>query len=92
MTSLPGRPSPTNTSLPPEVTALALIQKLRREGWLFGVPVHLRAWAERVDATLCASLACPCCRRRGLAFRPFHRGRAYRVIGACEQCGYGEEF
>jgi len=44
-----------------------------------------RSWD--VDRGACRRMRCPYCRRRGLAYHPFHQGARYRVVGLCHDCG-----
>ena len=76
----------------PSQLAEALAAQFRQEGYCPGAPGHLTAWARQVDAGICRQARCPQCQARGLCYRPYHKGRSYRVLAACGRCGYGEEF
>jgi hypothetical protein len=67
-------------------------QQLAREGFRRGVPPHLDEHTERVDKSVCRRAKCGHCRRRGLLYRPFFKGRVYRVLAVCPACRRAEEF
>lgn len=87
---VPLAPSPKPTPSPPR-NALDLVHEWRGQGWQVGVPIHLQKWAELVDANFCKRLICPGCKGHGMNYRPFFKGRGYRVLATCDRCGCGEE-
>jgi hypothetical protein len=68
--------------------APSLSEQLEAGGWRRGSPAHITLASRRIDAAACRRLPCPGCGRRGLAYRPFHKGGRYRVVaGPCPGCG-----
>lgn len=61
------------------------------EGYRPGAPEHIPDATQIDNAVICRSLRCPSCLRRGLQYKPFQRGRSYRVLGVCGFCGSCEE-
>jgi hypothetical protein len=55
-----------------------------------GAPGGLPAAALAPGRACYRRLACPGCGRRGMAFRPWHRGTGYRALLAC-RCGSAAE-
>jgi hypothetical protein len=72
-----------NASAPEK--ALALL------GYREGPPPHLDAGTLATDRRVYSAMKCGQCRRRGMHFRPMHRGREYRAVAVCRHCGHGEE-
>jgi hypothetical protein len=71
-------------------TATALEAAFRAEGFTPGAPPHVSADCLAIDRRVCRQSRCPACRKRGLAFRPYHCGQRYRGLAVCS-CGAGEE-
>jgi hypothetical protein len=65
--------------------ALALL------GYREGPPAHLDPATLAIDRRVYSAMNCGRCRKRGMAFRPMHRGREYRAVAVCRHCGHGEE-
>jgi hypothetical protein len=72
-------------------TLEALETCLRKQMFEPGAPEHLSESAVRADAHAVARMRCPGCNRRRLEFYPWQRGRQYRVLAGCAECGCGEE-
>lgn len=72
------------------LTAEVLERQFRKDGYTPGVPVNLDERDQSIDALVCRRLKCPRCRRRGMAYKPYRNGGAYRVLAACS-CGAAEE-
>lgn len=73
-------------------TATALQKQFTRDGYHPGPPPDLSADAAQVDAEVCSTAACDQCGHDGLNCRTFHRGKSYRAIAVCPQCGAAAEF
>jgi hypothetical protein len=69
-------------SVLPDDPTVALIS----EGWCRGAPEHLSADVVQIDANAAAAMKCGHCRRKGLTFQPWHRGRQYAATGECPVC------
>lgn len=83
-----GRPSPDGGPLD---RAVILAAAWRAEGFVEGPPPGARPERLAVDRLACRHMRCPRC-RRCLAARPYHAaGGRYRVLAACDGCGFGEE-
>lgn len=44
------------------------------------------------DASVCEMADCDQCGRSGLHYKPFARGKSYRALCVCPQCGAACEF
>jgi hypothetical protein len=71
-----------------------LDRRLRLAGYRPGSP---SAEVAAADAGICARIACPACRQPGLHYHPYvnpevRRGRGYRPLAVCGECGTAEEF
>jgi hypothetical protein len=71
----------------PDDPTVALIS----EGWCRGAPDHLSADIVQIDANAAASMKCGNCRRKGLTFQPWHRGRQYAATAECPACHFVEQ-
>jgi hypothetical protein len=71
--------------------ALGLAAELFAEGLHEGTPPGLSARAEAIDRQVCRRLRCPACKRRGMAYKPFHGAGRYTVLATCRRCGAGEQ-
>jgi hypothetical protein len=67
-----------------------LIAQLLRDGFRPGAPPRVRLRARTIDAETCKEVICSGCHGTGLAYSPFVRGNAYRVVALCS-CGHGEK-
>jgi hypothetical protein len=74
----------TPTHLPVETELAAL-------GFQPGAPPHVPAEIQNIDRRVYRVQRCPACGRRGMRFRPFHRGGEYRAIVRCPACHRIEE-
>jgi hypothetical protein len=63
-----------------------LVERLEADGWQSGAPANVTLRSRRIDAAAAARLQCSDCRRRGLSYRPFHKGSRYRAVASCA-CG-----
>ena len=79
----------TTLTAPPWAHHLAAA--LEQLGYEPGKPAHVTAETLGVDARSCARRRCGRCRRRGLDFLPYHRGRSYKVVASCPDCLNTEE-
>ena len=69
-----------------------LHEQLLAEGYFPGTPTNLRLDTRSTDQELCRRMRCPCCRQRGLAYRPYTDGKkSYRVVASCPTCNAAEE-
>lgn len=64
--------------------------QLRAEGYQPGTPWHLPASVTAIDRYVCRRLRCAKCRQR-CKYRPYCKGRSYRVLAICRACGWAEE-
>jgi hypothetical protein len=64
-----------------------LAETLLAEGWAPGPPPDLRAESLAADLEAAAEMACEHCGTAGLAFAAFPKGRKYRVVATCPECG-----
>jgi hypothetical protein len=87
----PTQPAPVKAQPPIRPPAPRLFARLLEEGYAPGAPPTLTAWCLQIDQGLARRSLCPICRCRGLDFRPFHKGRLYRIVCCCLGCGYEEE-
>jgi hypothetical protein len=62
-----------------------------RQGFAPGVPSHITPRTLRQLARLCGRLRCPACGRRGLDWKSFRRGPAWRVLATCPAGHFAEE-
>lgn len=69
-----------------------LERRLAGAGWKPGTPPGLTNLTVQTDLRICKQMKCPGCKRRGLEYRPYHRGQRYRVLAACPHCHAAEEF
>jgi hypothetical protein len=67
------------------LSALALL------GYEEGPPAHLDVQTVAIDRRIYSAMKCSQCRRRGMHFRPMHRGMEYRAVAVCRHCDHGEE-
>ena len=76
-------------------TAAEIVLALERDGFVAGSPVHLQSWARHIDEDVCTQEICPLCGRKGMKYRPFHRGVGlgfqYRAVCECPACAHGYE-
>jgi hypothetical protein len=72
-------------------SATALKCRLRREGFIPGLPPHITDATVRTDKATCRRLRCPGCGRCGLEYRPWRLGSRYHVLAVCPACGGAEE-
>jgi hypothetical protein len=74
-------------------TFAARAAELAAAGYTPGAPPQVSGEALRIDARICRAYRCPGCRRRGMLFRPYHRGASYRALAACvfDGCGAVDE-
>jgi hypothetical protein len=79
------------TPPPAPVKVPGLLLELLRAGYKPGSPARVSLDAQSIDAQTCQEARCPEC-LSPLAYRPFHRGGSYRVVGLCTSCGETEEF
>jgi hypothetical protein len=63
---------------------------LEQLGFAPGAPTHITRGSQHIDAQVARKLRCPGCRKRGMDYRPFHRGWAYAALAVC-LCGKAEE-
>jgi hypothetical protein len=56
-----------------------------------GPPAHLDTCTLATDRRAYSVMRCAACKRRGMRFRPMHRGREYRAVAVCRHCGHGED-
>ncbi len=68
-----------------------LFAQLLAEGFRPGTPADVEEWVRRLDAHWCRRARCQRCHRRGLAYRPLHRGMRYVVLGICPRCRSDQE-
>ena len=70
-----------------------LAQQFTADGFVPGAPPHVGLEVQAIDRRVCRQLRCPACRRRWMAYHPWHRGEQYRVLAVCQQpgCGGAEE-
>jgi hypothetical protein len=80
----------TNTATS-STPATAAEQGLLALGYERGAPPHVRAATQAIDRQVCRQSRCGSCGRRGLSYRPFHRGREYRVLAVCPACQAAKE-
>jgi hypothetical protein len=80
-----------------EINSTAVVQAkssaevaLEQLGFAPGAPAHITRASQDIDAQVARKLRCPACRKRGMDYRPFHRGRAYAALAVC-RCGAGED-
>jgi hypothetical protein len=62
-----------------------------RQGFEPGTPSHITPRTLRQLARLCGRLRCPACGRRGLDWKSFRRGPAWRVLATCPAGHFAEE-
>jgi len=72
-------------------TAAAIEATLCREGFTPGLPPSVRTGTAATDKAVCRRVRCPGCGNRGLMYRPWQRGRDYRILAACPACPAAEE-
>jgi len=68
-----------------------LLHRLHAAGYTPGPPLHITPASRAIDAGLCRRSSCPHCKGRGRQYRPYHRGREYRVAAHCPRCEHSEE-
>jgi hypothetical protein len=61
--------------------------QLLREGYRRGAPPQVKADTVEIDRQIASRMRCGQCRRRDLAYRPYHRGLVYRGVTCCARCG-----
>lgn len=82
-------PSPSTAAVQ---SARALDAAWRRAGWTPGLPPTVTEATLAIDRRVYRHLTCPGCKdRRRQTVTPWRRGREYRLLVACPQCGRGEE-
>lgn len=67
-----------------------LEDELAAIGFVAGPPPHIAPAMVDVDRRVGRAMKCGACHRRGMKFRPMHKGEVYRVVLACS-CGNREE-
>jgi hypothetical protein len=61
------------------------------EGWCRGALNHLLPAVVQVDADSAARMKCGHCRRKGMLFQAWHRGRSYAATATCPACHFTEQ-
>lgn len=68
-------------------TEHALVRELRTLGFVEGPPPHIAPALVSADVRIYRNLRCAECGHRGHKIQPMHRGREYRLLCSCRQCG-----
>jgi hypothetical protein len=83
--------NPVNVTTTRPTTRNDLERQVRREGFAPGLPHNITEATVRTDKAAYRRMRCPGCGRKRMEFYPWHRGRAYRVLAGCSECGAAEE-
>lgn len=68
-----------------------LSRELEAAGYQPDTPPHITEATRQLDSRLCRFARCEQCDRRGLVYRPYRRGRAYRIVAVCTACHHEQE-
>jgi hypothetical protein len=60
-------------------------------GFKEGPPSGMSLATLEIDRRVYSVMRCTCCKGRGMAFTPYHRGEDYRALVTCRRCGHAEE-
>jgi hypothetical protein len=66
--------------------------QMEAEGYLFGPPTSLPAFALAIDRSVAREASCDRCGGSRLICIPFHKGSSYRCLAACPECFEAFEF
>ena len=68
-----------------------LIAELLADVFTQGAPRHLHSECLMADLDTYSTLECEHCGHASQRVTPYHKGRAYRLVCVCRQCGHPQE-